>query len=111
VNVASWVAEMSNRSVAASPATPSEERWKIARRYAESATAHEGVALLAKELGVDELVTVDSPEYGAGRPVADAAQATALLAAELAPGDVVLVKASRAAGLDRVAAALLEGAA
>jgi UDP-N-acetylmuramoyl-tripeptide--D-alanyl-D-alanine ligase len=77
----------------------------------ESATAHEGVALLAKELGVDELVTVDSPEYGAGRPVADAAQATALLAAELAPGDVVLVKASRAAGLDRVAAALLEGAA
>ena len=77
----------------------------------ESATAHEGVALLAKELGVDELVTVDSPEYGAGRPVADAAQATALLRAELAPGDVVLVKASRAAGLDRVAAALLEGAA
>jgi len=77
----------------------------------ESATAHEGVALLAKELGVDELVTVDSPEYGAGRPVADAAQATALLAAELAPGDVVLVKASRAAGLDRVAAALLDGAA
>jgi len=77
----------------------------------ESAAAHEGVALLAKELGVDELVTVDSPEYGAGRPVADAAQATALLAAELAPGDVVLVKASRAAGLDRVAAALLEGAA
>jgi UDP-N-acetylmuramoyl-tripeptide--D-alanyl-D-alanine ligase len=77
----------------------------------ESATAHQGVALLAKELGVDELVTVDSPEYGAGRPVADAAQATALLAAELAPGDVVLVKASRAAGLDRVAAALLEGAA
>ena len=78
---------------------------------AESATAHEGVALLAKELGVDELVTVDSPEYGAGRPVADAAQATALLAAELAPGDVVLVKASRAAGLDRVAADLWTGAA
>ncbi|HEX3259993.1 MAG TPA: UDP-N-acetylmuramoyl-tripeptide--D-alanyl-D-alanine ligase [Pseudonocardia sp.] len=76
----------------------------------ESAAAHEGVALLAKEMGVDELVTVDSPEYGAGRPVADAAQATALLRAELAPGDVVLVKASRAAGLDRVAAALLEGA-
>ena len=45
----------------------------------ESATAHEGVARLAKELGVDELVTVDSPEYGAGRPVADVAQATALL--------------------------------
>ena len=77
----------------------------------ETAAAHADIARLVKELGVQELVTVDSPEYGSGRPVADAAQATALLAAELAPGDVVLVKASRAAGLDRVAAALLEGAA
>ena len=33
--------------------------------------------------------------------------AVALLAGELAPGDVVLVKASRSAGLERVAAALL----
>jgi hypothetical protein len=33
-----------------------------------------------------------------------------LLRAAVAPGDVVLVKASRAAGLERIAAALLEGA-
>jgi UDP-N-acetylmuramoyl-tripeptide--D-alanyl-D-alanine ligase len=75
----------------------------------ESAAAHADVARLAKELGVDELVTVDSPDYGAGRPVPDVAAATALLRAELAPGDVVLVKASRAAGLDRIAAELLGG--
>jgi UDP-N-acetylmuramoyl-tripeptide--D-alanyl-D-alanine ligase len=75
----------------------------------ETAAAHADVATLAKELGVHELITVDSPEYGAGRPVADVAAATALLRAELAPGDVVLVKASRAAGLDRIAADLLGG--
>ena len=81
-----------------------------------AATAHvvdlrkgEDIARLVKELGVQELVTVDSPEYGAGRPVADVPAATALLQAEVAPGDVVLVKASRAAGLDRIAAELLGG--
>ncbi len=77
----------------------------------DTATAHADVAALAKELGIDELVTVDSPDYGAGRPVADVAAATALLDAELAPGDVVLVKASRAAGLDRIAVDLLGGTA
>ena len=30
VNVASWVPEISNRSAASSPATPSEVRWKTA---------------------------------------------------------------------------------
>ena len=40
--------------------------------------------------------------------VPDVEAALDLLRAELAPGDVVLVKASRSAGLERVAAALLE---
>jgi UDP-N-acetylmuramoyl-tripeptide--D-alanyl-D-alanine ligase len=75
----------------------------------ETAAAHADIARIVKELGVQELVTVDSPEYGAGRPVADVPAATALLQAEVAPGDVVLVKASRAAGLDRIAAELLGG--
>jgi UDP-N-acetylmuramoyl-tripeptide--D-alanyl-D-alanine ligase len=39
--------------------------------------------------------------------VADADAAIALLRAEVRPGDVVLVKASRAIGLDRVADALI----
>jgi UDP-N-acetylmuramoyl-tripeptide--D-alanyl-D-alanine ligase len=42
--------------------------------------------------------------------VPDVDAAVALLEAQLRPGDVVLVKASRGAGLDRVAAALLDGA-
>ena len=42
--------------------------------------------------------------------VDDVAEAVALLRTELAPGDVVLVKASRSAGLERVAAALLDPA-
>jgi UDP-N-acetylmuramoyl-tripeptide--D-alanyl-D-alanine ligase len=41
--------------------------------------------------------------------VADVAAAAALLERELAPEDVVLVKASRAAGLEKVAEALLAG--
>jgi len=42
--------------------------------------------------------------------VPDVDAAVALLRAQLEPGDVVLVKASRSAGLERVAAALLEPA-
>jgi UDP-N-acetylmuramoyl-tripeptide--D-alanyl-D-alanine ligase len=40
--------------------------------------------------------------------VPDVDAAVALLREQLAPGDVVLVKGSRSAGLERVAAALLE---
>jgi UDP-N-acetylmuramoyl-tripeptide--D-alanyl-D-alanine ligase len=83
--------------------------WAVLGRMGElgegSAAAH---AAIAREARVDELVVVDCPEYGAGRQVADVDAALALLRAELAPGDVVLVKASRAVGLERVAAALLD---
>ena len=72
-----------------------------------SAAAHAETAAVAAELEVDELVTVDAPDYGAGRAVADVAAALDVLRAELAPGDVVLVKASRAAGLDQLADALV----
>jgi UDP-N-acetylmuramoyl-tripeptide--D-alanyl-D-alanine ligase len=51
-------------------------------------------------------VTVGAPDYRAGRAVDDLEAALGLLRAELEPGDVVLVKASRAAGLDRLAGAL-----
>ncbi len=73
-----------------------------------SAAAHAEVAATAAELGVDHLVTVGPTEYGRGRPVADVAAALDLLRAELEPGDVVLVKASRAVGLDRLADALVQ---
>jgi UDP-N-acetylmuramoyl-tripeptide--D-alanyl-D-alanine ligase len=87
--------------------------WAVLGRIGElgdgSAAAHASVAAVAGEHGVDEIVTVGTPEYGAGRATADVDDALALLRAELRPGDVVLVKASRAAGLERLVAGLLEG--
>lgn len=85
--------------------------WAVLGRMgelgADAAAAHAEVADVARELGVDELVAVDAPEYGAATEVAGVDEVLALLRRELAPGDVVLVKASRAAGLERLAAALL----
>ena len=85
--------------------------WAVLGRMGElgdsAAAAHAEVAAAAAALDVDELVTIGAPEYGAGRAVTDPDTALALLRAELQPGDVVLVKASRAAGLDRLASALL----
>lgn len=88
--------------------------WAVLGRMGElgeaAPAAHAEVTAAASELGVDEVLAVDAPDYGGGgrcRAVPDPAAALALLAAELRPGDVVLVKASRAAGLERVAAALL----
>jgi len=88
----------------------------------ESITEHDRVGRLAVRLDISRLVVV-----GTGRPmsamhqgavmegswgsesvqVADADAALALLRAELGPGDVVLVKASNAAGLGALAEALL----
>jgi UDP-N-acetylmuramoyl-tripeptide--D-alanyl-D-alanine ligase len=84
--------------------------WAVLGRMAElgelAPAAHAAVADAARELRVAQVLAVDAPEYGA-RTVPDAAAAAEVLAAELRPGDVVLVKASRAAGLERVAQALL----
>lgn len=95
----------------ASVGSGSRRTWAVLGRMAElgeqSAAAHAETAAVAAELGVDHLVTVGPTEYGRGRAVADVAGALGLLRAELEPGDVVLVKASRAAGLDRLADALL----
>jgi UDP-N-acetylmuramoyl-tripeptide--D-alanyl-D-alanine ligase len=79
--------------------------------------AHARVGALAGELGVDVLVGV-----GAGgrtiaaaatrvadvRTAADAREASDIVRALVAPGDTVLVKASRAVGLEAVAARLLD---
>ncbi|MFC5993371.1 UDP-N-acetylmuramoyl-tripeptide--D-alanyl-D-alanine ligase [Pseudonocardia hispaniensis] len=86
--------------------------WAVLGRMGElgerSAAAHAEIAAVAAELGIDRLVAVGGAEYGEGaRRVADPAAAVSVLRAELRPGDVVLVKASRAVGLDRVAATLL----
>jgi UDP-N-acetylmuramoyl-tripeptide--D-alanyl-D-alanine ligase len=75
---------------------------------ADAGTAHAAVAQAARELGVDRLVAVGTADYPGARRVDDVGGAVELLRAELAPGDVVLLKASRLAGLERVAEALLD---
>ncbi|MGZ8764273.1 MAG: UDP-N-acetylmuramoyl-tripeptide--D-alanyl-D-alanine ligase [Acidimicrobiia bacterium] len=85
----------------------------------QSATEHAHVGALAAETGVDVLVTVGSgarPAADAARErgltVVDAPDAAAALGAvrEAArPGDAVLVKASRAMGLEVLADALVSG--
>jgi UDP-N-acetylmuramoyl-tripeptide--D-alanyl-D-alanine ligase len=87
---------------------------------ATSAEEHDAVGRLAVRLDVNRLVAVGegarAVHMGAAHEgswgdestyVPDTASAIALLRQELRPGDVVLVKASRAAGLDVVAEALL----
>ncbi len=64
---------------------------------------HRRIASLAAQLGI-ELLAVDAPDYGVA-VLANADAATAALAG-LGDGDAVLIKGSRSAGLEVVAAAL-----
>ncbi|GAA0359354.1 UDP-N-acetylmuramoyl-tripeptide--D-alanyl-D-alanine ligase [Microbispora corallina] len=81
----------------------------------DSAELNEGVGRLAAGAGLEALVVVgeDAGPVLAGAPgaihVPDVGAAAAELAGRLRPGDVVLVKGPRAAGLERVAAAILGG--
>jgi len=85
----------------------------------ESDTAHEEIGRDAVRSGVDRLVVVGEPAAtmvagalaagGNAQLVSDVDAAADLLRAELEPGDVVLVKASKAAALWRVADGLLDG--
>ena len=68
---------------------------------------HAEMGELADELGI-EVITVDCPAYGTGTDVPTIEAAVEALggAGGLGPDDAVLVKASRSAGLEKVAAAL-----
>lgn len=97
-------------------------RWAVLGRMAElgptGVQEHERIGELAAELGVDALIVVGEQ----ARPIAEAAAAAGLadlvvvegpaealsaLGERLLRGDAVLVKASRAAGLERVADGLV----
>jgi UDP-N-acetylmuramoyl-tripeptide--D-alanyl-D-alanine ligase len=97
---------------------------EMAELGGESLTEHDAVGRLAVRLNVSKLVAVGGQAaawlrmgaYNEGSwgeesvHVSDAEAAIDLLRSELRPGDVVLVKASRSVGLERVALALLDGA-
>jgi UDP-N-acetylmuramoyl-tripeptide--D-alanyl-D-alanine ligase len=83
---------------------------RIAEQGEETAAAHAEVAAVARRLGIDRLVAVDTADYPGARLTAGVDDVLELLQAEVRPGDVVLVKASRAAGLERVAEGLLRAA-
>ncbi|MFN8018648.1 MAG: UDP-N-acetylmuramoyl-tripeptide--D-alanyl-D-alanine ligase [Acidimicrobiales bacterium] len=91
---------------------PAERRFAVLGTMLElgpdEAELHREVGVLAEELGI-HLITVAQPWYGVegADAVADPDAAVARLRElGLGDGDVVLVKASRGAGLDRVAKSL-----
>jgi UDP-N-acetylmuramoyl-tripeptide--D-alanyl-D-alanine ligase len=115
-----WIARGGER-----PASQSRRSWAVLGEMAElgedAITEHDRVGRLAVRLDVSRLVVVGTGRsvtamhhaavmegsWGAEAvSVADGDAALALLRAELQPGDVVLVKASNAAGLGAVAEAL-----
>jgi len=73
-----------------------------------SAGYHREVGEHARAAGVDFVIGVGLParDYDPDELVADPGEAAELLAARLEPGDAVLVKGSRSAGLEAVAAQL-----
>jgi UDP-N-acetylmuramoyl-tripeptide--D-alanyl-D-alanine ligase len=82
---------------------------EMAELGAESPRFHREVGEHARRLGVDLVVVVGGAlarEYGPDRSAEGLAEAVPLVRELLEPGDVVLVKASRATGLERLAEAL-----
>ncbi|HEX3041362.1 MAG TPA: UDP-N-acetylmuramoyl-tripeptide--D-alanyl-D-alanine ligase [Solirubrobacterales bacterium] len=75
-----------------------------------SADYHREVGEHARAAGVDFVVGVGLParEYGPDELVADPGEAAELLAQRLEPGDAVLIKGSRSAGLEAVAEQLVD---
>ncbi|MDX6607970.1 MAG: UDP-N-acetylmuramoyl-tripeptide--D-alanyl-D-alanine ligase [Solirubrobacterales bacterium] len=71
----------------------------------EAAAYHREIGKHARERGVELIIGVGelASEYGPDQQVADADAAADALAAALGPGDTVLVKGSRAVGLERIA--------
>ncbi len=90
-------------------ALPADRRVAVLGLMAElgpqSDERHAEMGELAEDLDI-EVITVDCPTYGVGTDVPTPEAAVEAIG-RLGPGDAVLVKASRTAGLERVADGLL----
>jgi UDP-N-acetylmuramoyl-tripeptide--D-alanyl-D-alanine ligase len=88
--------------------------WAVLGRMAEqgdeTGAVHAEIAAAVRELGIDRLVAVGTADYPGAEQTADVDEALELLRRDARTGDVVLVKASRAVGLERVAEGLLRAA-
>jgi UDP-N-acetylmuramoyl-tripeptide--D-alanyl-D-alanine ligase len=92
--------------------------WAVLGPLAElgeaTTQAYQEIGALTARLGIDRLVVVGEPARQLHRAapgsvlVPDVPSALELLHGELAPGDVVLIKASRSFGLERIAGGLLD---
>ena len=94
------------------------ESWAFLGKMHElgesSDTDHAGIGTLASELGIDHLVCVSAPQYGAKIAASSATTvhlcedkvAALAVAAHINPGDVALVKASRSEKLEELADAI-----
>jgi len=76
----------------------------------DAAAYHREIGEYARERGVEHIIGVgeQASAYEPDRQVPDAEAAAAALAEALRPGDAILVKGSRAVGLERVAEKLTE---
>ncbi|HET7177256.1 MAG TPA: UDP-N-acetylmuramoyl-tripeptide--D-alanyl-D-alanine ligase [Solirubrobacterales bacterium] len=83
---------------------------EMAELGAAAPAYHREIGAHAREAGVDLLVGVGEAarDYDPDELVGAPAEAAELLVAQLAPGDAVLVKGSRSAGLEAVAESLAE---
>ncbi|MCY3616908.1 MAG: UDP-N-acetylmuramoyl-tripeptide--D-alanyl-D-alanine ligase [Acidimicrobiaceae bacterium] len=97
-------------------AVPADRRIAVLGTMAElgdfEAAEHTAIGSLAGQLGI-EVIAVDTPGYGSGGTVIEAegidGALEALRRGGLGAGDAVLVKGSRVAGLERLAAQLVAG--
>ena len=72
----------------------------------ESKSAHEKIGKLAIELGIDHLIAVKNKDYGG--IYVESIQSALEYLPQIEPGDVVLVKASRAEALNELADGIIE---
>ncbi|MGI9308190.1 MAG: glutamate ligase domain-containing protein, partial [Gammaproteobacteria bacterium] len=97
------------------------ERWLVLGDMGElgsdAAAQHSAIGTLARKEGIERLLTVGPLSRNAAESFGDdaasfdsAAELTAVLHKELGPNTKVLVKASRYMALDKVVAALVDGA-